>query len=40
MLKARPVAGDRGLGLSFLDELAPFVYRRFLDFDDARGSRR
>jgi [glutamine synthetase] adenylyltransferase / [glutamine synthetase]-adenylyl-L-tyrosine phosphorylase len=33
MLKARPIAGDRGFGLSFLDEIAPFVYRRFLDFD-------
>jgi glutamate-ammonia-ligase adenylyltransferase len=33
MLKARPIAGDRDLGFSFLDEIAPFVYRRFLDFD-------
>jgi glutamate-ammonia-ligase adenylyltransferase len=33
MLKARPIAGDRALGLSFLHEIAPFVYRRFLDFD-------
>jgi glutamate-ammonia-ligase adenylyltransferase len=31
-LKARPVGGDRALGATLLDELAPFVYRRFLDF--------
>jgi [glutamine synthetase] adenylyltransferase / [glutamine synthetase]-adenylyl-L-tyrosine phosphorylase len=33
MLKARPVAGDLDLGWTFLGEIAPFVYRRFLDFD-------
>jgi [glutamine synthetase] adenylyltransferase / [glutamine synthetase]-adenylyl-L-tyrosine phosphorylase len=33
MLKARPIAGDRDLGRSFLEEIAPFIYRRFLDFD-------
>jgi glutamate-ammonia-ligase adenylyltransferase len=33
MLKARPIAGDRELGRSFLEEIAPFIYRRFLDFD-------
>ncbi|HLK09807.1 MAG TPA: bifunctional [glutamate--ammonia ligase]-adenylyl-L-tyrosine phosphorylase/[glutamate--ammonia-ligase] adenylyltransferase [Candidatus Binatia bacterium] len=31
-LKARPVAGDRGLGAGLLAELEPFVYRRYLDF--------
>jgi glutamate-ammonia-ligase adenylyltransferase len=31
-LKARPVGGDRALGARLLDELAPFVYRRYLDF--------
>jgi glutamate-ammonia-ligase adenylyltransferase len=31
-LKARPVAGDRALGTSFLRDLAPFVYRRYLDY--------
>jgi glutamate-ammonia-ligase adenylyltransferase len=31
-LKVRPVAGDRALGERVLDELAPFVYRRYLDF--------
>ena len=33
MLKARPVAGDLALGQVFLEEIRPFVYRRFLDFD-------
>jgi glutamate-ammonia-ligase adenylyltransferase len=32
MLKARPVAGDLDLGWTFLEEIAPFVHRRFLDF--------
>jgi glutamate-ammonia-ligase adenylyltransferase len=31
-LKARPVAGDRTLGEHLLEELVPFVYRRYLDF--------
>jgi len=33
MLKARPVGGDLDLGRIFLEEISPFVYRRFLDFD-------
>lgn len=32
LLKARPVAGDRSLGSYFLQEIKPFVFRRFLDF--------
>ena len=32
MIKARPVAGARELGESFLKELEPFVYRRYLDY--------
>jgi glutamate-ammonia-ligase adenylyltransferase len=32
MLKARPVAGDRGLGEHLLAEIRPFVWRRHLDF--------
>ncbi len=31
-LKARPVAGDRGLGEVLLHELEPFVFRRYLDY--------
>ncbi|UIJ70617.1 bifunctional [glutamine synthetase] adenylyltransferase/[glutamine synthetase]-adenylyl-L-tyrosine phosphorylase [Aurantimonas sp. HBX-1] len=32
MIKARPVAGDRAAGEAFLQELTPFVWRRYLDF--------
>jgi glutamate-ammonia-ligase adenylyltransferase len=32
LIKARPVAGDIGLGASLLDALRPFVWRRHLDF--------
>lgn len=42
LLKARPVAGDRSLGAAFLQELRPFIYRRFLDFqalDELRDMR-
>lgn len=42
LLKARPVAGDRALGMAFLQEVRPFVFRRFLDFqalDELRAMR-
>jgi len=42
LLKARPVAGDRGLGRAFLQEVAPFVFRRFMDFqalEELKGMR-
>ncbi len=32
LLKARTAAGNRGLGATFLKEIRPFVFRRFLDF--------
>ncbi|MGE5663305.1 MAG: bifunctional [glutamate--ammonia ligase]-adenylyl-L-tyrosine phosphorylase/[glutamate--ammonia-ligase] adenylyltransferase, partial [Deltaproteobacteria bacterium] len=32
MIKARPVAGDLALGEEFLRIIAPFVYRKYLDF--------
>ena len=32
MIKARPVAGDLGLGERFLREIRPFIWRRHLDF--------
>ncbi len=32
LLKARGVAGDRNLAATFLKEIRPFVFRRFLDF--------
>ncbi len=32
LLRARPVAGDRQLGDSFMQMIRPFVYRKYLDF--------
>jgi glutamate-ammonia-ligase adenylyltransferase len=32
LIKARAVAGDKELGLQFLREVEPFMYRRYLDF--------
>lgn len=32
MIKARPVAGDIEAGKAFLDELKPFIWRKYLDF--------
>ncbi|MEC9342341.1 MAG: bifunctional [glutamine synthetase] adenylyltransferase/[glutamine synthetase]-adenylyl-L-tyrosine phosphorylase [Pseudomonadota bacterium] len=32
MIKARPAAGDLDAGAAFLDELAPFVWRKYLDY--------
>jgi glutamate-ammonia-ligase adenylyltransferase len=32
-LKARTVGGDVALGTSLLEELSPFVQRRYLDFE-------
>ncbi|MCY4486317.1 MAG: bifunctional [glutamate--ammonia ligase]-adenylyl-L-tyrosine phosphorylase/[glutamate--ammonia-ligase] adenylyltransferase [Deltaproteobacteria bacterium] len=32
LIKARPVAGDIELGEAFLEDVRPFVYRRYLDF--------
>ena len=32
LLKARPAAGDRLLATSFIQQVRPFVFRRFLDF--------
>ena len=31
-IKARPCAGDKAVGEAFLEELAPYVWRRHLDF--------
>ena len=31
-IKARPCAGDLAVGVAFLDELAPYVWRKHLDF--------
>ena len=32
LIKGRPVAGDVELGASFLKEVEPFIYRRYLDY--------
>ncbi len=32
LIKARPVAGDVHLGRRFLDELTPFIWRRYFDY--------
>ena len=32
LIKARPVAGDKPLGAAFLEELAPFIWRRYFDY--------
>jgi glutamate-ammonia-ligase adenylyltransferase len=32
LIKARPVAGDLALGAAFLNELAPFIWRKYFDY--------
>ena len=32
LIKARPVAGDLALGRRFLEELAPFIWRKYFDY--------
>jgi glutamate-ammonia-ligase adenylyltransferase len=32
LIKARPIAGDLALGGTFLDELAPFIWRKYFDY--------
>jgi glutamate-ammonia-ligase adenylyltransferase len=32
LIKARPVAGEMDLGASFLKDIEPFIYRRYLDY--------
>ncbi len=32
MIKARPIAGDMARGFSFLEELKPFIWRKYFDF--------
>jgi glutamate-ammonia-ligase adenylyltransferase len=40
LIRARPVAGDRELGLQFLKTIEPFVFRKYLDFDSVDEIRR
>lgn len=37
MIKARPCAGDLSLGREFLDQLTPWIYRRYLNRADITG---
>ncbi len=32
LIKARPVAGDGAVGREFMERIAPFVYRKYLDY--------
>jgi [glutamine synthetase] adenylyltransferase / [glutamine synthetase]-adenylyl-L-tyrosine phosphorylase len=32
LIKARPIAGDDAVGREFLERIAPFVYRKYLDY--------
>lgn len=32
LIQARPIAGNKALGAKFLEEVRPFVFRRYLDF--------
>jgi glutamate-ammonia-ligase adenylyltransferase len=32
LIKARPVAGDKPLGVRFLADLAPFIWRKYFDY--------
>jgi len=36
-VKARPIAGDLELGQTFLDQLEPWIYRRYLSLADITG---
>lgn len=38
-VKARPIAGDTELGTEFLDQLQPWIYRRYLTSADISGIR-
>ncbi|RJP50661.1 MAG: hypothetical protein C4586_05455, partial [Anaerolineaceae bacterium] len=40
LIRARPVAGDEGLGRDFLQMIRPFVYRKYLDYSSIDEIRR
>lgn len=40
LLRARPIAGDAGLGKAFLETIRPFIYRKYLDFSAIEEIRR
>ena len=37
LIKARPVAGDRAAGERFVQEIRPFVYRRYIDYSSVEA---
>ena len=37
LIKARPVAGDNAAGLRFIDDVRPFVYRRYIDYSSVEA---
>jgi len=37
LIKARPVAGSRGLGEHFIQAIRPFIYRRYLDYSSVNA---
>lgn len=39
LIKARPVAGDRDAGAQLLQQLRPFVYRRYIDYGSVEALR-
>jgi len=34
LIRARPIAGDMGLGREFMEAISPFVWRKSLDFSE------
>ncbi len=37
LIKARPVAGDRAVGARLIEQLRPFVYRRYIDYSSVEA---
>jgi glutamate-ammonia-ligase adenylyltransferase len=37
LIKARPVAGDLGAGKQFIEDVRPFVYRRYIDYSSVEA---
>jgi glutamate-ammonia-ligase adenylyltransferase len=37
MIKARPVAGDLAAGEAFIEDIRPFVYRRYIDYSSVES---
>jgi glutamate-ammonia-ligase adenylyltransferase len=37
LIKARPVAGDQAAGARFMEDIRPFVYRRYIDYSSVEA---